>query len=49
MHKFRGVHRYCTLGEVGNTTLCNHPDCGLCQSISEGFGPQLRLKQVGGQ
>ncbi|KAK2767527.1 hypothetical protein FQN54_003684 [Arachnomyces sp. PD_36] len=46
--RFRGVARYCTLGEAGNTTLCYHPDCKLCESIRDGFGPYLDLKRATG-
>ncbi|KAI1938690.1 hypothetical protein LOZ58_004425 [Ophidiomyces ophidiicola] len=45
---FRGVPRYCPLGEPGVTTPCAHPDCKLCEAICEGFGPDLELKQTTG-
>ncbi|WEW61561.1 hypothetical protein PRK78_007052 [Emydomyces testavorans] len=43
--RFRGLDRYCTIGEAGNRKLCNHPSCRVCEAISEGFGPHLRSKR----
>ncbi|KAJ7187582.1 hypothetical protein GGX14DRAFT_383480 [Mycena pura] len=37
MRLWHGTHRSCEIGANGNTTLCHHSSCGICNILRNSF------------